>query len=325
MILITGATGLLGSHLIKTLAEQNADVKALYRSSIPNFAGAEKIKWVKGDILDVNDLEDAMQNVQQVYHCAGMVSFSPKKKHELFQTNVEGTTNVINACINCGVQKLLFVSSVSALGRIRENEQINESMNWSEETSNSEYGKSKYLAEMQVWRGIGEGLNAVIVNPVIILGAGDWQKGSSEIFKSVYNEFPWCTDGVSGFVDVEDVVKAMIMLMKSEIISERFIISAANISYKELFDMIAENFEKKLPHKKVTPLIAAIVWRMQALKKIFTGKDPLITKETAKTALAKVYFDNSKLLQALPAFNYTSLNESIKRICSELKKINNLQ
>ncbi len=324
MILVTGGTGLLGSHLIKALLSQNLRLRALYRNTIPSFAGAEKVNWVQADILDVIDLEDACRDVQQVYHCAGMVSFDPKQRRELFQVNVEGTANVVNACINAGVQKLLFVSSVSALGRIRETEAINETMTWSEETSNSEYGKSKYLAEMEVWRGIGEGLHAVIVNPVIILGAGDWSKGSSGIFKSVYNEFPWYSDSVSGFVDVEDAVKAMILLMQSDITAQRFIISAENISYKALFDMIARSFGKKAPGKKVTPLFAAIVWRLEAIKASFSGKTPFVTKETSKTALAKVNFDNSKLLKALPSFAYTPLERSIERICAELKQIYDL-
>ena len=191
-------------------------------------------------------------------------------------------------------------------------------MSWTEESSNSEYGKTKYLAEKEVWRGTGEGLNAVIINPVIILGSGDWEKGSSGIFKSAYNEFPWYTEGISGFVDVKDVVRAMIMLMNGAPNNERFIISAENISYKEIFTEIAINFGKKPPHRKVTPLLASIVWRWEALKSKITGKDPMLTKETAKTAQAKVYFDNKKFLSYAPNFEYTPIKESLKRICNEL-------
>jgi nucleoside-diphosphate-sugar epimerase len=269
----------------------------------------------------VVSLEEAMKDVEQVYHCAAIVSFNPKKKAEMQRANVEGTANVVNACLNAGIRKLVFVSSVAALGRIRENTFINESMNWSEETSNSEYGKSKYFAEMEVWRGIGEGLDAVIVNPVIILGAGDWEKGSSGLFKSAYDEFPWYTQGTGGFVDVADVVKAMILLMESNISAERFILCADNLSYREIFTAMANNFHKKPPHKKVTPLLAAIVWRVEAVKAIFTGKDPLLTKETAKTAAAKVSFDNTKLKQFFPAFQYTPINNSLERICKELEEM----
>ena len=320
MILVTGATGLVGSTLVAQLVKDGKKVKALYRSVIPNIEGADKVEWVKGDILDVEALELAMLGVQQVYHCAAMISFNPRKKYILHKTNIEGTANVVNACIDAGIKKLLFVSSVAALGRIRETRPIDESMNWTEESNNSEYGKSKYLAEVEVWRGIGEGLNAVIVNPVIILGAGDWNNGSSGIFKSAYDEFPWYTEGVSGFVDVLDVVRAMILLMENNISSERFILSGANLPYREVFTEIAKNFHKKPPYKKVTPLLAAIVWRLEAVKAMFTGRDPLLTKETAKTAAAKVNFDNRKITRYFLNFEYTPITQSLERICGELTK-----
>ncbi len=323
-ILVTGATGLVGSHLVQALAEQGKKIKALYRSTIPDYRGSEKVTWIKGDILDTGSLEEAMQDVLQVYHCAGMVSFDPKEKQALHKINIEGTATVVNACINAEVKKLLFVSSVSALGRIRQNEIITEQMNWTEETSNSEYGKTKFLAEMEVWRGTGEGLNAVIVNPTIILGAADWNKGSAAIFKNVYNRFPWYTEGITGFTDVADVVNAMIGLMNSNVCNERFIISAENISYRELFNNIADAFGVRQPYKKVTPFIAAVVWRLEAVKAMFSGKKPLLTKETSKTAQTKVYFDNNKLLQYIPQFKYTVLQNSISRICGEFKKMYNL-
>jgi nucleoside-diphosphate-sugar epimerase len=324
MILVTGASGLVGSHLIVQLVQEGKRVRALYRSAIPEWEAAGQVEWVKGDILDVMALEEAMVGIKQVYHCAAIVSFNPKRREALYQTNIEGTANVVNACVEAGVDKLLFVSSVAALGRIRENTPIDETMNWSEETSNSEYGKSKYLAETEVWRGISEGLNAVIVNPVIILGSGDWNKGSSELFKSAYDEFPWYTEGISGFVDVIDVVKAMILLMESNISAERYIISAENRGYREIFSLIAENFNKKPPYKKVTPFLASVVWRIEALKGMITGKAPLLTKETAATAQAKVNFDNTKLLKQFPGFAYTPVANSIQRICKELIKKHNL-
>ncbi len=323
-ILVTGATGLVGSHLIKTLVQQGKQVKALYRTSIPTMFASTNIEWVRADILDMVALEEAMQNIQQVYHCAAVVSFTAKNKNLLHHTNIQGTANVVNACINCGVKKLVFVSSVAALGRIREDKPIDETMNWTPETSNSEYGKSKYLAEMEVWRAIGEGLDAVMVNPVIMLGAGNWEKGSSEIFKSAYDEFPWYTTGTGGFVHVQDVVNAMTQLMDSNITAQRFIISAENLSYREIFTQIATAFNKKPPHKHATAFLSNMVWRLAKLKAMFTGKEPMLTKETAATAQAKVSFNNGKLLQTLPNFKYTPIHQSIKNICAELKQINNL-
>jgi nucleoside-diphosphate-sugar epimerase len=215
---------------------------------------------------------------------------------------------------------MVYASSVAALGRIRENERINESMNWTEETSNSRYGQSKYLAEMRVWRGIGEGLNAVMVNPSLIIGPGDWNSGSSRIFKSVYEEFPWFTTGITGFVDVRDVAKAMIQLMNSNVTAQRFIISAENRSFTDIFNLIAKAFGKKPPHKKVTPFLAKIVWRLEAIKSYFTGKEPLVTKETARTALANADFDNSKLKKYLPGFTYQKIEDSITHTCAVLQQ-----
>jgi dihydroflavonol-4-reductase len=326
MILVTGATGLLGSHLLKRLVAAGEPVRALYRSSIPSFTNSDKVDWVQGDILDIISLEEALEGVTHVYHCAAIVSFNPRKKRMMYRINVEGTANLVNTCLATGkVQRLLFVSSIAAMGRIREDKPIDESMQWSEETSNSEYGKTKYLAELEVWRGIGEGLDTVIVNPVIILGAGDWNKGSSELFHSVYKEFPWYTEGKSGFVDVEDAVTAMVQLMqKPEAGSQRFILSGHNLSYREVFNQMAHAFNKRPAHRKVTNLISGIVWRMEAIKSWFTGKDPMLTKETARTAMASVHIDNSKLQKFLPGFNYQPINHSITRICGELQKMHNL-
>lgn len=316
MVLVTGGSGLLGSELIRQLLAQGKRVRAIYnKTPLPEF-NHSSLQQFECNILDVVGLEEAMQEVEQIYHCAALVNFDPAKKRELFRVNIEGTANVVNAALTTGIKKMVHVSSVAALGRIRENEPITESMNWSEETSNSNYGQSKYLGELEVWRGIGEGLNAVMVNPVIILGAGDWNDGSSQIFKSVYNEFPWYTEGVTGFVDARDVVKAMIILMESDISSERFIISAENRSYREVFDLIAVAFGKKKPAKKVTPFIAQAVWRLEAVKSMFTGKKPLVTKETTATALTNSYFENGKLLKFLPDFRYRSIEETIADSCA---------
>jgi len=318
MILVTGASGLLGSHLIKDLVKKGEQIRALYCNTIPSEYD-EGVEWIKGDILDIISLEEVMRDVDQVYHCAAIVTFHPKQRNVLNRINIEGTTNVVNACLQAGVKKLLFVSSVAALGGGQEDTIINEKMNWVEKTTGSEYGKSKYLAEMEVWRGIGEGLPAVIVNPVIILGAGDWEKGSTEIFKSAYNEFPWYTEGINGFVDVLDVVKAMQLLMNGTPVNERFIICSENVSYKEIFTQIAGYFNKKPPYKEVSPFIAEIVWRWKSIQSRFTHKVPLLTKETARTAQTKISYDNSKLKFYAPNFEYTLIKDSIKRICGELK------
>lgn len=319
MVLVTGASGLLGSHLVKELLKLGKQVKALYKNSLP-LVGLEEATWIKGDILDIMFLEEAMQDVQQVYHCAATVSFNPKKKKLLYETNVEGTANIVNACLQANVKKMLHVSSIATLAKTKTEFLTTERMSTIEDIGNSTYSKTKYLGEMEVWRGIGEGLNAVIVNPSIILGAGDWNKGSTEIFQTIYKEFAWYTEGVSGFVDIYDVVQVMIMLMESDIQAERFILNAENVAFKQVFDIIANSFRKRAPYKKVTPFLAELVWRLEYIKSKITGKDALLTKETARTAQEKRYFNNRKLKTYFPRFEYTSIVKTIQNICEVLKQ-----
>ena len=318
MVLVTGGSGLLGATLIELLLAKGNRVKAIFNKT-PLAITHPNLEKVQCNILDVAGLEEVMAGVTNLYHCAGIVSFHKKDVQKLYKINVEGTANIVNAAIDAGVHKMVHVSSVAALGRLRENEVINEKMHWTPETSNSRYGESKHLGEMEVWRGIAEGLNAVIVNPTIILGAGNWDEGSTAIFKSAYNEFPWYTQGTTGFVDVKDVAAAMIALMESDINAERFIISGHNDSYQNVFNAIADNFGKKRPHKEVTSFLAKLVSFTEIIKSRFTGEAPLVTRETAATAMAKVNFDNSKLLQYVPGFVYTPLQQTIAETCSLLQ------
>jgi dihydroflavonol-4-reductase len=322
-VLVTGAAGLLGSEVVKQLLDEGYHVTAIYHFTPLNLSHPN-LAVKQCDILDVASLEDIMKDITHVYHCAALVSFEPKEKYHLFKINIEGTENIVNACIFANVKKLIHVSSVSALGRIRNGETLTEDMQWTEETNNSIYAKSKYLGELEVWRGIGEGLQAAIVNPSIILGGNNWDDGSSALFKSAYNEFKWYTEGISGFVDVRDVAHAMLLLMNSEISGQRFILSAENLSYKKLFTMMANGFNKKPPPRKVTPLMAEIVWRLEALKGMITGKKRLLTKETARTAQATVYYDHSKILKALPQFHFTPIADTIELTCKSLKEKYNL-
>ena len=324
MILVTGGSGLVGAELIRQLLAQGKEVKAIYNKTPLSCFKNENIIPVKCDILDTSMIEAAMQGVTKVYHCAAIVSFNKKNINELYAVNINGTTNVVNASIDAGIKKLLYVSSVSALGRLRGAQYVTEEMMWTEENNQNIYGKSKFLGEMEVWRGIGEGLQAVIVNPTVILGGGDWNKSSTKIFKTAFEEFQWFTEGVTGFVDVRDVAKAMILLMDSEITNERFILNAENVSYKSVFTEIANSFGKKPPYKKVTPFLAALIWRIEALKSYFTRKEHLLNKETAHRALAKVYFDNSKIKKNLPGFLFRPIKETINDTCKTLLQLNNL-
>jgi len=323
MVFVTGGSGLLGGYLLRHLLSQGEKVKALYRGRYPSLLSKEEtgsIEWVRGDLFDTGLLQEICAASEEVYHCAGMVSFNPRKRDQMMRINVQGTANVVDACLLGGVRKMVHVSSVSALGRKRDGMTVTEETKWTEDNNLSQYGKSKYLGEMEVWRGISEGLNAVIVNPVIILGVGDWHESSAATFKNAYLEFPWYTEGVSGFVDAADVARAMHMLMESDITGEKFIISAENLPYREIFNLMAKYFGKKPPQRKVSPFLAGLVWRWEALKGMITGFDPLLTKETAETARIKVYFDHSKLLKALPSFSYRPVEDCIAESCREYSR-----
>lgn len=324
MAFVTGGSGLLGGYVLRALLQKGEKVTALYRNRYPSLLTKEEIQqvnWIKGDLFDTCLLANILEDEKEVYHCAGLVSFNPARKKELIHVNVEGTARMVNACLDAGVHKLIHVSSVSALGRKRDGMTVTEASSWSEENNLSNYGKSKYLAEIEVWRGIAEGLHAAIVNPVIILGVGDWNDSSAATFKNAYKEFPWYTEGVSGFVDAGDVADAMFRLMKSDISGERFILSSENLAFREIFNRMAKNFGKRPPHRKVSPWMAALVWRLEKIKSMIKNEEPLLTKETAETAQMKVYFDGSKIQQFLPEFKYKKIEESIKEACEKYTKM----
>ncbi len=324
MVFVTGGAGLVGSALLKQLLqEKQGPIKALYRTSMPLLLSEEEkqqIEWIKGDVLDVNLLSDIMQDCKQVYHSAAVVSYHSSRREQMYKINIEGTANMVNMALENNIEKFIHVSSVAAVGRLREGQHITEKTEWTEETNNSHYGKTKFLSEMEVWRGIGEGLNAAIVNPSVILGESNWETGSVAIFKKIYNRFPWYTNGGTGFVDAKDVAAVMIRLMNSDISAERFLLSAEHLSFKELFTKIANGFGVPAPQRFAQPWMGGIVWRLEALKAMFSKKEPLLTKETASTAQVKTFYDASKVQQMLPGFSFTPVDETIERTCNWLKQ-----
>ena len=275
----------------------------------------EKVEWIEGDILDVVALGDAMVGMDAVIHAAAKVSFQSSERSEMFKINIEGTANVVNLALETGITKVLYVSSVAALGRTKNGDTVTEEKKWEENPMNTNYALSKYHAEMEVWRGMGEGLNVTVVNPSTILGYGDWNNSSCAIFKNVYNEFPWYTGGVNGFVDVEDVARAIVLLLGTESSGERYILSGENWTFRELFNQIARGFNKKLPSRKATPLLAEIAWRFEKIKSLFTGKTALLTRESARSSQTRTYFNTNNIKSKLPGFNFTPLSESINKAC----------
>lgn len=320
MILVTGASGFLGKHLLQLLDQQSESVIALYNSHPP----ADKytnISWQQVDLLDTDAVTAIVAQVNKIYHCAAIVSFDSRHKQQLIHDNVNMTANLVNAAIDAEIERFIYVSSIASLGR-PENVQsfISEETHWVESKQNSTYAISKYNAEMEVWRGFAEGLTGAIVNPGIILGEGDFSKGSAQLMSNVAKGFPYYTEGVNGFVDVKDVANAMVLLMDSDVTEERFILCAGNYSYKDIFTQMAAALQMTPPAKHAKPWMAAIVWRLDYLRSKLTGKNPLITKESARTAQAKNYYKADKINAFFPTFQYTSIEQTIFGMAQAFKK-----
>jgi dihydroflavonol-4-reductase len=320
-ILVTGGTGFLGAYIIRELVQKGYTVRAIHRQgAIPFFLPAgirEKVEWIRCDVRDPQGLEDAMTGMDAVIHAAAKISFATRERRELWSINIDGTANVVNAALERNIGRFLYVSSVAALGRTGGNEEVTEEKSWENSRYNTNYAKSKFHGEMEVWRGIGEGLPAVIVNPSTILGYGDWNNTSCAIFRSVYNEFPWYTEGINGFVDVTDTAKAIVRLLQTDIYGERYILNGDNWSWRHLFETMAREFGKKPPTREATPFLTGIAWRMERVKSLFSGRKALLTRESARVAASKTFFSNSKILRLLPDFRFTPLEETIRIACGD--------
>jgi dihydroflavonol-4-reductase len=318
IVLVTGGTGFLGAYIISQLMENGYAVRAIHRNGpMPFFlpdAIREKVEWVRCDIRDPLGLEDAMAGVDAVIHAAAKVSFLKKERREMYSVNIDGTAHVVNAALTRQVPRFVHVSSVAALGRTNGGE-VSEEKSWEDSKYNTNYAISKFYGEMEVWRGIGEGLRGVIVNPSTILGYGDWNHSSCALFRNAWREFPWYTEGINGFVDVTDTAKAIVRLLATDISGQRFILNGENWSFRQLFTTIAREFGKKAPSREATPFLAGIAWRIEKIKSLLNGKPSLLTRESARVATSSTFFDNSKILRQLPDFRFTPLEETIREAC----------
>lgn len=314
MNLVTGANGLVGSYLCRYLLLQGESVRAIRRknSDLSLLEDIQhKIEWMEADVTDVVALSHAMDGAERVYHAAAAISFLKKNRNALMKANVDGTANVVNVALHKRIKKLLYVSSSAALGILPGSPHVTENIPWENSRNVSDYSMSKHLAEQEVWRGIAEGLNAVIINPTIITGAGNWNQGSCKIFKTIGNGFKFYTTGTRGYVDVRDVVKIAWRLMHSEIDKERFILNSENVIFRDYFFMIADALQRKRPSVHAKKTVSEITWRADALRSLLTGKEPSVTKQTARIANSTFYFDSSKIKQALQ-FEFIPVKKSVE-------------
>ncbi len=324
-LFITGATGFIGSFIVRKFLENGYKIRALTRRE-GHFGLlsdiSDRIEWLIGDILDIPSLEMAIKDGDIVVHAAAIVSFDKNEQEKMLQTNIEGTKNVVNVCLEINIKKLVFISSVASLGRTKKQQTINENAKWDNEGEDSVYARSKYFAEMEVWRGIAEGLPAVMLNPSVVLGAGDWDVSSTQIFKYIYQKKPFYAKGKVNFVDVRDVAVASFLLAENAITEQRFICNAGNIHYKELFEKIATLFSVKPPNILLSTFLSEIFWRLAWIGTLFSKKTPLITKETARMAQQSYFYENDKIKNTL-SFDFRNLDDTLAWACEEIKSKQN--
>lgn len=333
-VFITGATGLVGSHIARQYLGAGWVVSALHRPQ--NGYGlladvADQITWHEGDILDIPSLELAIQPDMDVIHAAAVVSFRPGESDRMNQVNVEGTANVVNVCLAAGARKLGYVSSVAALGRpalkndARSNQPvvINESQKWEDSPYNSAYAKSKYQAELEVWRGVAEGLDAVLVCPSLVFGVGDWSRSSLQLIQYVWDERPFYPAGVANYVDALDVAESLVTLMTTDTTgwsssARRYVLSAGTIPYRDLLYKIARALGKKPPGIRIAPMLTRLLWPVEGLRAWLLNKTPLITRETAHSASAFFRMDGRRIEQ-VAGFQYRPLAQTLERVAQAVR------
>jgi dihydroflavonol-4-reductase len=328
MILVTGSTGLLGSHVVCELLSHDYAVRALYRSEdrkrvtehVVRYYFPEKaeellsrIEWFRGDILDLSELEDAMQGCEKVVHCAAMVSFHRRDFWRLFEHNRKGTANVVNTALQTGIQQLIYVSSTAAVGSDSEfTDKIRRETNhWNANEKVSGYSLSKYSAEKEVWRGIEEGLSAAIVNPSLLFGPGNWNESSLTIMRTLSEGLRYYTPGGNAAVDVRDVALVIRKLIATNTSGERYLVAGHSMSFRELFERICRQLGVKAPSVEAGPLMVGLAWRLTGIIARFTGKRPTITKESAESSQRTTVYSNEKVLAAFPDFQFRTFEDTI--------------
>ena len=299
MVLVTGATGLVGSYIARYLVQSGVQVRALHRKSSQfDLLGnaAKQIEWAEGDLLDIGSLQDAMKGVDKVYHCGALISFAPKDQNNMLKINGEGTANVVNVALDADVKKLLHVSSVVSLGKGKTEMLLDESEENIDADYDTVYGLSKCLGEMEVWRGMMEGLDAVIINPSLILGGGYWDSYGPGMFKGIARRFPFYAPGATGFVDVRDVAKAAIMLMDGAYKNERYIVSAENLSYHAVAEMIADAMRIKKPNIRIPKAALYVMAQLEVWRSRMEGRPPMIAPQNVHLLYQNYRYSNHKLI-----------------------------
>lgn len=322
MIAVTGANGLLGSFIVRKLLEKNEPFVAIMRkgsdaSLLDDISGQITARYA--DLLTPVQLEDALDGVTKVIHAAAIVSFNPRRANEIMNINVNGTRNLVNECLAKGVERFIHISSVAALGRQKNQRFIAEDNQWVDSPMNSVYARSKYLAELEVFRANEEGLDAVVVNPSVILAPANWDKSSAQLFKYVYDQRSFYTDAYLNYVDVRDVVDITYRLLANGIAGERFILNAGKIHFRDFFQQVAKRMNRKAPTVKLNNGLLRLVARLEEIRTSVLGTEPILTRETARLAGTEFLYSNEKIRNALPV-EFQPIEASLDWCCAYYTK-----
>ncbi len=339
MILVTGGTGLVGSHLLLNLLKSGNKVKAIHRENsdletvkkvFSYYLPQEEADFLYGEILwqhaslnNIPALSEAFKNITRVYHCAALVSFNSRDNAALRKTNIEGTANVVNLCITHNIEKLCYISSIATMGLSIGEKFITEDFTWHPEKDHSDYAISKHGAEIEVWRASQEGVPVVILNPGVILGPGFWNKGAGQIFQKVHTGLNYHFPKITGFVGVKDVAELAVKTMDSPVENEQFIVVAQNLSFKEVLEEVAEAFGKKPPQKSLKPWMVYVGWLYQGISSTLFGTKKHISCRDHKNLFEDSWYSNEKIKSQF-SYEFQTIKSVIEETTNFFKKENKI-
>jgi dihydroflavonol-4-reductase len=324
LVAVTGASGLVGSSIVRKLIQSGISTRSILRSQSALGLLAdikESTEIIESDVLDMAGLGLALEGADAVIHAAGYVSFNSRNRDRIHEINVQGTTNVVNACLQLGTRKLIHISSVAALGRQRGSTTINEETRWVPGMPASDYATSKYMAEVEVFRGMEEGLNVSLINPSVVLSAADGIRSSSQLFNYVWKQRMFYANVAMNYVDARDVAEMVTRILNGDYNGERFIANAGREDLKTVFELIGKRLEKRPPFIDVPKGLVSLAATVEQWRAGLSGREPMVSKESVAFLKEKIVFENNKAKKVL-GMEFQTLESTLDWCCDEFRTIN---